>query len=62
MNTGAPPARLNERFNRGAENQALLVETVSGVQTVKAMAVEPQLTRQWGNQLAGVRRLELPGG
>jgi subfamily B ATP-binding cassette protein HlyB/CyaB len=44
--------RLNERFNRGAENQALLVETVSGVQTVKAMAVEPQLTRQWDNQLA----------
>ncbi len=44
--------RLSERFNRGAENQALLVETVSGVQTVKAMAVEPQLTRQWDSQLA----------
>ncbi len=45
--------RLDERFNRGAENQAFLVEAVSGVQTVKAMAVEPQFTRQWDNQLAG---------
>jgi subfamily B ATP-binding cassette protein HlyB/CyaB len=44
--------RLSERFNRGAENQAMLVETVSGVQTVKAMAVEPQFARQWDNQLA----------
>jgi subfamily B ATP-binding cassette protein HlyB/CyaB len=44
--------RLDERFNRGAENQAFLVETVSGVQTAKAMAVEPQLTREWDRQLA----------
>ena len=45
-------ARLHEKFNRGAENQAFLVETVSGIDTVKAMAVEPQWTRQWDNQLA----------
>jgi subfamily B ATP-binding cassette protein HlyB/CyaB len=46
-------ARLREKFNRGAENQAFLVETVSGIQTLKAMAVEPQITRQWDNQVAG---------
>jgi subfamily B ATP-binding cassette protein HlyB/CyaB len=46
-------ARLREKFNRGAENQAFLVETVSGIQTLKAMAVEPQVTRQWDNQIAG---------
>lgn len=46
-------ARLNEKFNRGAENQAFLVETISGIDTVKAMAVEPQWTRQWDQQLAG---------
>jgi subfamily B ATP-binding cassette protein HlyB/CyaB len=46
-------ARLNEKFNRGAENQAFLVETVGAIDTVKAMAVEPQLTRRWDNQLAG---------
>lgn len=45
-------ARLNEKFNRGAENQAFLVESVNGIQTLKAMAVEPQATRHWDNQLA----------
>lgn len=44
--------RLSEKFNRGAENQAFLVESISGVSTVKSMAVEPQLTRRWDNQLA----------
>ncbi len=46
-------ARLNEKFNRGAENQSFLVEAVSGIQTVKALAVEPPLQRRWDEQLAG---------
>jgi subfamily B ATP-binding cassette protein HlyB/CyaB len=50
--TPAIRARLNERFNRGAENQAFLVESINGIQTLKAMAVEPQMTRAWDNQLA----------
>ncbi len=45
-------ARLHEKFNRGAENQAFLVEAVNGVDTLKAMAVEPQMIRRWENQLA----------
>ena len=45
-------ARLNEKFNRGAENQSFLVETISGIATVKAMALEPQWTRKWDSQLA----------
>lgn len=45
-------ARLNESFTRGAENQAFLVETVNGIDTLKSMAVEPQVTRKWDNQLA----------
>jgi subfamily B ATP-binding cassette protein HlyB/CyaB len=45
-------ARLNEKFARSAENQSLLVEAVTGVQTVKAGALEPQLARRWDNQLA----------
>jgi ATP-binding cassette, subfamily B, bacterial HlyB/CyaB len=45
-------ARLNEKFARGAENQALLVETVTGIQTVKAGALEPSLARRWDEQLA----------
>ncbi|MBD8525822.1 type I secretion system permease/ATPase [Pseudoxanthomonas sp. CAU 1598] len=45
--------RLNEKFARGADNQAFLVETISGIGTVKAMAVDPRVTRTWDNQLAG---------
>lgn len=45
--------RLNEKFSRGAENQSFLVESVSGIDTLKSMAVEPQMTRQWDKQLAG---------
>src|SRR6202034_2997497 len=45
--------RLDEKFKRGAENQAFLVESVTGVETLKAMAVEPQMQRHWEEQLAG---------
>jgi subfamily B ATP-binding cassette protein HlyB/CyaB len=44
---------LDEKFRRGAENQAFLVEAVTGVETLKAMAVEPQMQRRWEEQLAG---------
>jgi ATP-binding cassette, subfamily B, bacterial HlyB/CyaB len=56
ISVGAAPLfreRLNEKFARGAENQAFLVETVAGVETLKAMAVEPQMQRRWEEQLAG---------
>lgn len=45
-------SKLREKFNRGAENQAFLVEAVSCVDTVKAMALEPEFTRRWDKQLA----------
>jgi subfamily B ATP-binding cassette protein HlyB/CyaB len=45
--------RLDEKFRRGAENQAFLVESVTGVETIKAMAVEPQMQHRWEEQLAG---------
>jgi len=45
--------RLDEKFQRGAENQAFLVESVTGVETLKAMAVEPQMQLRWEEQLAG---------
>ncbi|TAK89490.1 MAG: type I secretion system permease/ATPase, partial [Burkholderiaceae bacterium] len=48
--------RLHEKFNRSAENQAFLVETIGGIDTVKSMAVEPQWTRKWDQQLAGYVR------
>ncbi len=44
--------RLDVKFARGAENQAMLVEAVTGIQTVKASALEPAFARRWDNQLA----------
>lgn len=44
--------RLDEKFNYGAQNQAFLTETVSGAETVKTMAVEPQMQRKWEDQLS----------
>jgi len=53
-----PPLRkkIEEKFHRGADNQAFLVESVTAVQTLKAMAVEPQMQTRWENQLAGYVR------
>jgi subfamily B ATP-binding cassette protein HlyB/CyaB len=44
--------RLDEKFARGAENQSFLVESITGVETLKAMAVEPQMQARWERQLA----------
>ncbi|HEY6717008.1 MAG TPA: type I secretion system permease/ATPase [Reyranella sp.] len=56
ISAGATPLfrrRLDEKFRRGAENQAFLVECVAGAETLKSMAVEPQMQRRWEEQLAG---------
>ncbi|HEY8907699.1 MAG TPA: ABC transporter transmembrane domain-containing protein, partial [Rhodoferax sp.] len=45
-------ARLDVKFARGAENQSMLVETVTGIQTVKATALEPAFCKRWDGQLA----------
>ena len=55
ISMGVTPAfrtRLEEKFRRGAENQAFLVESITGIETVKAMAVEPLMQRQWEEQMA----------
>ena len=44
--------RLEEKFQRSAENHSFLVESVNGVETIKAMAVEPQLRNSWEDKLA----------
>jgi ATP-binding cassette, subfamily B, bacterial HlyB/CyaB len=56
ISAGATPLfrhRLDEKFRRGAENQAFLVESITGIETLKANAVEPQMQRRWEEQLAG---------
>ncbi|MEO1043902.1 MAG: type I secretion system permease/ATPase [Pseudomonadota bacterium] len=44
---------LDEKFKRGAENQAFLVETVTGIGTLKSMAVEPRMRDKWEKQFSG---------
>jgi subfamily B ATP-binding cassette protein HlyB/CyaB len=49
-----PPLRekIKEKFNRGAESQQMLVESIVGVQTIKASAIEPAMQTQWEEKLA----------
>ena len=49
-----PPLRdlIHEKFNRGAASQQFLVETVVGVATIKAAAVEPLMRSRWEEKLA----------
>ena len=44
--------RLDEKFNTGAESQSYLVESVSGAQTIKSFALEPQIQKSWESRLA----------
>ncbi len=44
--------RLERKFQYGAANQSFLVESIMGVETIKSLAVEPQMQRRWENMLA----------
>lgn len=44
--------KLNAKFHFGAQNQAFLTESVGGAETIKTLAVEPQMQRIWEDQLA----------
>jgi ATP-binding cassette, subfamily B, bacterial HlyB/CyaB len=48
--------KINDRFNTGAESQQFLVESIVGVQTLKAAAVEPILLANWEEKLAAYVR------
>jgi subfamily B ATP-binding cassette protein HlyB/CyaB len=45
--------RLNKQFMLGARNQSFLTEYVAGMETVKALQMEPQLETRYGDYLAG---------
>ena len=45
-------ARLKKKFQCNAESQAYMVESVTGIGTVKSLAVEPQLNQKWEELLA----------
>ncbi|HEX5471118.1 MAG TPA: type I secretion system permease/ATPase [Lacipirellulaceae bacterium] len=48
--------KLNERFNTAAASQQFLVESIFGIQTLKAAAVEPILRNEWEDRLAAYVR------
>jgi subfamily B ATP-binding cassette protein HlyB/CyaB len=45
--------QVENLFERAATNQSFLVESVSGAETVKAMALEPNMRHAWEGNLAG---------
>ncbi|KQT65870.1 peptidase C39 [Aureimonas sp. Leaf460] len=54
--------RIEEKFNRGAISQQFLVETVVGIQTVKASGVEPSMRAQWEERLAAYVKTSFAAG
>lgn len=45
-------SRLDEKFDTGAESQSYLVESVTGAQTIKSFALEPELQKNWEGRLS----------
>ena len=43
---------INDRFLIGSENRSFLIETITGIHTVKASSVEPHFTRRYEEMLA----------
>jgi subfamily B ATP-binding cassette protein HlyB/CyaB len=54
--------RLNKKFACNAESQSYLVEAVSGIQTIKSLAIEPQLNHRWEGLLANYVRASFRAG
>jgi subfamily B ATP-binding cassette protein HlyB/CyaB len=50
--TPALRERLKKKFQCNAESQSYMVESVTGIGTVKSLAVEPQLNQKWEGLLA----------
>lgn len=51
--------QLQVRFGALAENYSMLVESVTGIQTIKALALEQQFNRKWEQSLARFVKLSL---
>jgi subfamily B ATP-binding cassette protein HlyB/CyaB len=43
--------RLNEKFQKGAANYSFLVESITGIQTVKSLAIEGKMIKDWEKSL-----------
>lgn len=45
-------ARLNDKFEMGARSNSYLIESITGMQTVKSLAIEGEMQRNWEDYLA----------
>ncbi|SON51763.1 type I secretion system permease/ATPase [Vibrio tapetis] len=50
LSTGQLQERIERQFQTSAMNTSFLNETVSGVETIKSLAVEPRMRRRWETQ------------
>ena len=50
---------LDDKFNKGAESQSFLVESVSSIDTVKSMALETRWVNRWDELLANYVKASL---
>ena len=44
--------KLEDKYTSNANNQFFLVETISGIETIKAIAAEPRVRENWENKLS----------
>ncbi|MBU2590590.1 MAG: type I secretion system permease/ATPase [Nitrospinota bacterium] len=44
-------ARIDDKFEKGARSQSFLVESITGVQTIKSLAIEGKMMKDWENYL-----------
>jgi len=44
--------KLDDKFKKGAENQSFLVESLSGIDTIKSLSLEPAFHKSWDKKLA----------
>lgn len=49
--------RLERKFGSTADNQSFLVETVSGIETMKSLSLEPQMQARWEKQAVDQTRV-----
>ena len=54
--------QIEEKFDRGAQSQQFLVESILGAQTLKAASVEPMIQAQWEERLAAYVRTSFDAG
>jgi len=54
--------KLEDSYSSNADNQSFLVETISGMETIKANAAEPRIQRKWEEKLANHVKTGFKGG